>query len=92
MKLPSPFFMGTTISWPALKALVQAVSAFSIRSFCSRQMNFWWSLRIRAPGSRWASVRIWKPLQMPSTGMPLLAASITSCITGAKRAMAPQRR
>ena len=40
----------------------------SIRSFCSRQMNFWWSLRIRAPGSRWASVRIWKPLQMPSTG------------------------
>ena len=29
-----------------------------------------WSLRISAPGSRWDSHRIWKPLQMPSTGMP----------------------
>ena len=37
-------------------------------------------------------MRIWKPLQMPSTGRPPLAASMISAITGAKRAMAPQRR
>ena len=58
----------------------------------SRQTNFWWSLRIRAPGSRWDSQRIWKPLQMPSTGSPRPAASMTSVITGENREMAPQRR
>ena len=45
-----------------------------------------------APGSRCDSQRIWKPLQMPSTGMPLPAASMTAVMTGAKREMAPQRR
>ena len=45
---------------------------FSMRSRWSRQTNLRWSLRISAPGSRWDSHRIWKPLQMPSTGMPLL--------------------
>ncbi|SLJ61012.1 Uncharacterised protein [Mycobacteroides abscessus subsp. abscessus] len=34
----------------------------------------------------------WKPLQMPSTGMPCSAARTTSPITGANRAMAPARR
>ncbi len=63
-----------------------------MRSRWSRQTNLRWSLRISAPGSRWDSHRIWKPLQMPSTGMPLPAASITVVITGAKREIAPQRR
>ena len=43
---------------------------FSIRSRWSRQTNLRWSLRISAPGSRCDSHRIWKPLQMPSTGIP----------------------
>jgi hypothetical protein len=36
--------------------------------------------------------RIWKPLQMPRTGPPRAANSRRGSITGAKRAMAPQRR
>ena len=73
-------------------ALVQAVRAFSMRSRWSRHTNVRTSLRISAPGSRCVSQRIWKPLQMPSTGMPPRAASTTSVITGANRAIAPQRR
>ena len=46
------------------------VAAFSIRRRWSRQTNVRWSLRISAPGSRCDSQRIWKPLQMPSTGRP----------------------
>ena len=79
-------------SAPSSYAEVQAVRAFSIRSRWSRQTNLRWSLRISAPGSRWDSQRIWKPLQMPSTGIPRPAASTTSAITGAKREIAPQRR
>ena len=46
------------------------------------------------PGSRCDSVRIWKPLQMPSTGSLAseLAASMILDISGAKREMAPARR
>ena len=47
---------------------------------------------VSAPGSRCASQRIWKPLQMPSTGSPALAAGISSPITGENLAIAPQRR
>ena len=65
---------------------------FSMRRRWSRQTNLRWSLRISAPGSRWDSQRIWKPLQMPSTGMPRSAAAMTSAITGEKREIAPQRR
>ena len=39
-----------------------------------------------------ASVRIWKPLQIPSTGPPSPAKRSTARMTGAKRAIAPQRR
>ena len=92
MKFPSPFFMGTTTSSPWSKDPVQAVVTDSTRRRCSVQTKRWWSLRMRAPGSRWASVRTWKPLQMPSTGIPALAAATTSSMTGAKRAIAPQRR
>ena len=47
---------------------------------------------VSAPGSRCASHRIWKPLQMPSTGSPAFAAGMSSAITGENRAIAPQRR
>src|ERR1019366_9335434 len=46
------------------------------------------ALRISAPGSRPASVRIWKPLQMPSTSPPPSAKRFTDCMTGEKRASA----
>jgi hypothetical protein len=55
-------------------------------------MKWRWSLPSIAPGRRWASVRIWKPLQMPSTGRPAFACSMRGSITGEKRAMAPARR
>ena len=65
---------------------------FSTRSHWSRQMNRRLALRISTPGSSPASQRIWKPLQMPSTGMPPRAASITDRMTGACAAIAPARR
>ena len=71
---------------------VHAVSTFSTRRVCSRQTNVRWSFLIIAPGSRWASARIWNPLQIPSTGIPPRAASTTDCITGANRLIAPARR
>ncbi len=68
------------------------MSVRSTRRRWSRHTNLRWSLRISAPGSRCDSQRIWKPLQMPSTGIPRWAASTTSAITGENREMAPQRR
>src|ERR1019366_8777608 len=49
------------------------------------------SLRVRAPGSRCDSHRIWKPLQIPSTGSPWRAASTSGSITGENRRIAAQR-
>ena len=92
MKPPSPFFSGTVISWPSVNPLVHAVEVLSTRRRWSRQMKSPWSLRTRPPGSRWDSTRIWKPLQMPSTGIPALAASMTSLMIGERAAIAPQRR
>ena len=77
---------------PTSRSEVHAVEAFSTRRTCSVQMNFRWSLRISAPGSRCDSQRIWNPLQIPRTGRPPRAAGTSSSMTGAKRAMAPQRR
>ena len=91
-KEPSPFLSTMVTSAPFSYALVHAVVLFSMRSRWSRQPNLRWSLRISAPGRRWDSHRIWKPLQMPSTGIPFCAAATTSVITGANRAIAPQRR
>ena len=45
-----------------------------------------------APGSRPASHRTWKPLQIPSTGPPSRANAVTASMTGEKRAIAPTRR
>jgi hypothetical protein len=44
------------------------------------------------PGRRPASQSTWKPLQIPSTSPPSAAKRLTASITGAKRAIAPQRR
>ncbi|CPU66826.1 Uncharacterised protein [Mycobacteroides abscessus] len=68
------------------------MSAFSTTRTCSRHTKCRWSFLTIDPGSRWASVRIWKPLQMPSTGMPPFAASTIDSMTGAKRLIAPARR
>jgi hypothetical protein len=71
---------------------VKAVWLFSTLSGTSRQMKWRLALRIRAPGSRPASVRIWKPLQTPSTATPRPAESATARITGDRAAIAPERR
>ncbi|AMM19131.1 hypothetical protein AX769_02015 [Frondihabitans sp. PAMC 28766] len=92
MKRPSAFLRGIVISWPSVKPFVQSVVAFSTRRRWSRRMNCWCALRVWAPGMRRASASIWKPLQMPSTGMPLFAASTTSVMIGLRLAMAPARR
>ena len=39
-------------------------------------------MRISTPGSRPASHSTWKPLQMPSTGVPALALATTSRMIG----------
>jgi len=44
------------------------------------------------PGQQTASVRIWKPLQMPNTRPPRSANCFTAPMIGEKRAIAPQRR
>jgi len=49
-------------------------------------------IRVRAPGSSRASHRVWKPLQMPSTGPPAFANAITSSMIGLRLAIAPARR
>ncbi len=86
------FFTGIRISASGAYRPVHAVLVFSTRSRWSRQTKCSPALRTSAPGSSPASQRIWKPLQMPRTGMPRCAASTTSTITGANRAIAPARR
>ena len=44
------------------------------------------------PGSSPDSVRTWKPLQMPSTGVPAFARRTTSRMIGECAAMAPERK
>ena len=56
------------------------------------QMNFSFAFRISTPGSSPASHRIWKPLQTPSTRPPSAAYLRTASMTGARAAIAPQRR
>ena len=55
----------------ALRTRVNGVSERSTRRCTSWQMNFSRALRIRTPGKRPDSQRIWKPLQTPSTRPPL---------------------
>ena len=62
------------------------------RSGTWRQTKLSPALRISAPGRSPASVSTWKPLQMPITGTPRAAASLTARMTGERAAIAPERR
>ena len=91
-KAPSPFLTGTVSSSPPAKPSVHGVRALLTVSRTLAWMNRRPAFLVSAPGSRCASQRIWKPLQMPSTGSPARAAGISSAITGENLAIAPQRR
>ena len=52
-------------------------------------MNFSPAFFCSAPGSRPASVRTWKPLQMPTTGPAGRGEAAIESMTGEKRAIAP---
>ncbi len=77
---------------PSGAAAVRADRVFSTRRWTGRQMNERSRLATSAPGSSPASHSTWKPLQMPITGAPTAASSVTGPITGEKRAIAPVRR
>ena len=62
---------------PRAHARVNGVSGFSTTTSTWRQTKRSESFGSSAPGSRPASQRTWKPLQMPSTGPPSRANSIT---------------
>src|SRR3989454_4659874 len=74
--------MGIFRTSPCCAAFVNGVSVCSTRMCTWRQMKRRPELRIIAPGSKPASHRIWKPLQMPSTSPPLFANFSTDFITG----------
>ena len=76
----------------AVAARENRVWQVSTRSRTSRQMKCRLALRMSTPGSRPASQRIWKPLQMPSTATPAAARSATARMTGERAAIAPERR
>jgi hypothetical protein len=71
---------------------VKRLWLFSTRSETGRQTKLRRALRISAPGSSPASVRTWKPLQIPISGTPRLAASFTARMIGERAAIAPERR
>ena len=84
--------MGMVRTVPTGTPAVAMVSSRSTRMWTGCERNFTVRFRSMAPGSRPASCRIWKPLQIPSTGPPWAANCLTAPITGEKRAMAPVRR
>ena len=77
---------------PASQARVKGVEAFTTSRSTWRHTKRRPALGSSAPGSSPASHSTWKPLQIPSTGPPSSAKSLTASITGEKRAIAPQRR
>ena len=84
--------MGTCSSVPTATPRVSTERAEATRTPAvvhkKRSPRFFCS----APGRRPASVRTWKPLQMPTTGPPAAANAATAPMTGEKRARAPGRR
>ena len=86
---PSGAWPGWTAARRRSHARVHVVPAFTTSSSTWRQTKRSEVLGSSAPGSRPASHRTWKPLQMPSTRPPRRAKRSTSSITGEKRAMAP---
>ncbi len=85
-------FAGIDSRSPSVHAFVNGVSACSTTSSTCRQTKRSDLFGSSAPGSKPASHSTWKPLQMPSTGPPSRAKSITDSMIGAKRAIAPTRR
>ena len=83
---------GTESTSSRAHARVNGVSGFSTTMSTWRQTKRSSRFGSSAPGSRPASQSTWKPLQMPSTGPPSRANSITRSISGEKRAIAPARR
>jgi len=83
---------GIVSDCPSVHRDVNGVSTRSTVSGTSRQMKERDAFGRSAPGSRPASVSTWNPLQIPSTRPPPAAKAVTACITGEKRAIAPQRR
>ena len=75
---------------------VVAAGEHALAGLTLRWTSLQWNLSVlltkSAPGSSPASVMIWKPLQMPSTGVPFSARALTSRMIGECAAMAPQRR
>ena len=71
---------------------MNGVSVCSMRTQMCSQWNFRSRLRSIAPGSSPASSSTWKPLQMPRTGPPRRAKSVTAVMIGENRAIAPVRR
>ena len=71
---------------------MKGVRVDSTMTGTSAQTNSSWRFGRNTPGSSPASQRIWNPLQMPITGPPSSANARTASITGAVRAIAPQRR
>ena len=70
----------------AADVLVSTRRCTGVHTNCSER------LRISAPGSSPASHRIWKPLQIPTTGPPRSPNSRTASMIGAHPAIAPARR
>jgi hypothetical protein len=83
---------GTCSTSPTEQACVSAERVEATVSPTVVQTNFSDRFFCSAPGRRPASVRTWKPLQMPTTGPPPSAKAVTAAMTGEKRAMAPGRR
>ena len=72
-------------------ARVNGVSSRWAAIATSRPTNRSDRLRSSAPGTRPASARTWKPLQMPRTRPPSAANAATLRMTGLNRAMTPAR-
>ena len=70
---PSPCLTGIVSVWSLAQREVNGVSVRSTTEPTSRQTKERDALGRRAPGRRPASVRIWKPLQIPSTSPPVSA-------------------
>ena len=73
-------------------AWVNGVGRPSTTRWTSRHSKRSDSFRVKTPSRRPASQRIWKPLQMPSTGPPARANSATAPMIGEWAAIAPTLR
>ena len=84
--------MGILRTSPLVHLFKKALSLLTTQRFWCLEIKCKLLLRFNAPGKSPASVRIWKPLQMPSTFPPSFAKVVTAYMTGEKRAMEPERK